>query len=131
MKSRETMIQLFRFKADEKRRKLIDLENMIRDFESMTRDLDRQIEAEHEKTGVSDSSHFKYSTLAKATANRRDNLSASVQDLRAKLADARQDYELAMAELKKAEQIEDRDEKSQRQRINTRDDGADRTIGQV
>jgi hypothetical protein len=69
--------------------------------------------------------------LAKATANRRDNLSASVQDLRAKLADARQDYELAMAELKKAEQIEDRDEKSQRQRINTRDDGADRTIGQV
>jgi len=131
MKSRETMIQLFRFKTEEKRRKLIDLETMIRDFESMARDLDRQIEAEHEKTGVSDSSHFKYSTLAKATANRRDNLTASVRDLKVRLADARQDYELAVAELKKAEQLEDRDDKSRRVRMDSSEHGATRTIGQV
>ena len=109
MKSRETMIQLVRFKAEEKRKKVVDLEAMIRDFESMAIDLDRQIEAEHERTGVRDTTHFAYSTFAKAAAQRRSNLRASVEDLKMKLAAARREHESAQEELKLAEQSEDRD----------------------
>jgi flagellar export protein FliJ len=111
------MVQLVRFRAEEKRRKVADLESMIRDFESMTRDLDRQIEAEHEKTGISDANHFKYSTLAKATAQRRQNLAASVEDLKAKLNAAREEHEGALAELKRVEQLEDRDQHTRAGRI--------------
>jgi flagellar export protein FliJ len=109
MKSRDTMIQLVRFKAEEKRKKVADLETMIRDFESMAVDLDRQIEAEHERTGIHDVSHFAYSTFAKAAAQRRANLRASVADLKLKLEVARRDYEAAQDELKKAEMVEDRE----------------------
>ena len=41
MKSRDTMVQLVRFKTEEKRKKVSDLETMIRDFEGMAVDLDR------------------------------------------------------------------------------------------
>ena len=54
MKSRDTMVQLVRFKTEEKRKKVSDLETMVRDFEGMAVDLDRQIEAEHERTGIRD-----------------------------------------------------------------------------
>ena len=109
MKSRDTMVQLVRFKTEEKRKKVADLETMIRDFEGMAVDLDRQIEAEHERTGIRDESHFSYSTFAKAAAQRRVNLRASVDDLKRRLDVAREELAGAQTDLKKAEQIEDRD----------------------
>ena len=109
MKSRDTMIQLVRFKTEEKRKKVADLETMIRDFEGMAVDLDRQIEAEHERTGVRDVSHFSYSTFAKAAAQRRANLRASVEDLKRRLDAGREELTNAQMDLKRAEQIEDRD----------------------
>jgi flagellar protein FliJ len=109
MKSRDTMVQLVRFKTEEKRKKVADLETMIRDFEGMAVDLDRQIEAEHERTGVRDENHFSYSTFAKAAAQRRANLRASVDDLKRRLDAAREELSGAQTDLKKAEQIEDRD----------------------
>ena len=109
MKSRDTMVQLVRFKTEEKRKKVADLETMIRDFESMAVDLDRQIEAEHERTGIRDENHFSYSTFAKAAAQRRVNLRASVDDLKRRLDAAREELTGAQTDLKKAEQIEDRD----------------------
>ncbi len=109
MKSRDTMLQLVRFKTEEKRKKVADLETMIRDFEGMAVDLDRQIEAEHERTGVRDENHFSYSTFAKAAAQRRANLRASVDDLRRRLDAARDELNAAQADMKRAEQIEDRD----------------------
>lgn len=109
MKSRDTMVQLVRFKTEEKRKKVSDLETMVRDFEGMAVDLDRQIEAEHERTGIRDESHFSYSTFAKAAAQRRANLRASVDDLKRRLDAARDELTNAQADLKKAEQIEDRD----------------------
>ena len=109
MKSRDTMVQLVRFKTEEKRKKVADLETMIRDFEGMAVDLDRQIEAEHERTGVRDENHYSYSTFAKAAAQRRANLRASVEDLKRRLDAAREELMGAQGDLKKAEQIEDRD----------------------
>jgi flagellar FliJ protein len=110
MKSRETALRLKRFAAEEKRRKVIDLEQMIREFHHMAADLDRQVQAEEERTGVRDKSHFTYSTLAKAAADRRDKLRASAADLQVKLEAAVRERDEALAALDKALQSDQRDQ---------------------
>jgi hypothetical protein len=82
MKSRETAVRLKRFEADEKARKVADLEHMIREFELMSHDLERQIRAEEDRTGVRDPLHFAYSTFAKSATQRRDKLQESISNLR-------------------------------------------------
>ena len=109
MKSREALVQLARFKVEETRKKIADLEVMVRDFELMAGDLDRQIEVEHERTGVRDINHFAYSTFAKAAAQRRANLRASVDDLKAKLDVARAEHDNAQAEMRKHEHPDERE----------------------
>ncbi len=102
MKARETALRLKRFELDEKARKVADLEHMIREFETIASDLDRQIQAEEDRTGVKDAKHFAYSTFAKSAALRRDNLRASIGELRAKLEAAQQDVDQARQELDRA-----------------------------
>ena len=85
MKSRESALRAKRFEVAEKGRKAEDLLSMTRDFESMAADLERQIHAEEERTGVRDATHFSYSTFAKAAALRRDKLMVSVADLKSQL----------------------------------------------
>ena len=103
MKPRESALRLKCFEAEEKARKVADLESMIREFDQMAFDLERQITTEEDRTGVKDRSHFAYSTFAKAAAQRRDNLMTSVDDLRAKLAIAQQERDAAADTLNKAE----------------------------
>ena len=109
MKARESALRLKRFAADEKQRKVADLEHMIREFDGMANDLDRQIAIEQERAGVSDTNHYAYPTFAKAAIQRRDNLLASVADLEAKLASARETLAEAFEELKRIELLEERD----------------------
>ena len=73
---------------ERKSRYLEDIQRTIREFEQMAADLERQVRIEEDRTGVRDRSHFSYSTLAEAAAQRRDNLRQSVQVLREKLAAA-------------------------------------------
>ena len=118
MKSREAGLRLKRFEVAEKARKAADLEGMIRDFEVMAVDLERQITAEEERTGVKDRSHFAYSTFAKAVGQRRDNLVTSVDDLRVKLDAARREQDEAEDELRRIEATEPRDsERASRHKV--------------
>ena len=73
---------------ERKSRYLEDIQRTIREFEQMAADLEHQVRIEEDRTGVRDRSHFSYSTLAEAAAQRRDNLRQSVQQLREKLAAA-------------------------------------------
>jgi hypothetical protein len=109
MKSREIALRLKRYDAEEKNRKVAELELMIRDFEQMAGELDRQIAAEEDRTGIKDATHFAYSTFAKSAALRRLNLTTSVTDLKSKLVRARDEYEDALAEVRKIEAGESRD----------------------
>jgi hypothetical protein len=102
MKARETALRLKRFELDEKARKVADLEQMIREFENIAVDLDRQIHAEEDRTGVKDPKHFAYSTFAKSASQRRDNLRASIGELRGKLEAAQQDFDDAKNQLARA-----------------------------
>lgn len=85
MKAREATLRTKRFEVDENSKKIANLQAMIRDFQVMAADLDRQIHAEEDRTGIKDSAHFAYSTFAKSAARRRDNLQASAVELTAKL----------------------------------------------
>lgn len=109
MKSRETLIRLRRFDVDEHRQKVGDIESMINDFKQMASDLERQIEVEQERAGVSDVNHYAYPTFAKAAIQRRNNLSASIGELEAKLEQAREELAESFEELKKVELLQERD----------------------
>ena len=109
MKSRETLIRLKRFQADEKRRQVAQIESMIAEFERMANDLDREIGVEQERAGIHDPAHFAYPTYAKAAIQRRDNLVRSAGELKTQLADARTAFDEALEELKKVEALDERD----------------------
>lgn len=99
MKSRDSFVRVKRFELDEKARRVDELQYMIRDFEQLAADLERQIAAEEDRTGVRDIAHFAYSTFAKAAMQRRDNLMSSAAELRAKLESAEKDHDEARAQL--------------------------------
>jgi flagellar protein FliJ len=116
MKARESALRLKRFEADEKARKVADLEHMIREFEGMAADLDRQIRAEEDRTGVKDPAHFAYSTFAKSASQRRDNLRASVDGLKAKLEAALRERDEALEQVARADTPAGRTESRSRRR---------------
>jgi flagellar FliJ protein len=114
MKTRDSLIRLKRFQVDEKRRQLAQIESMIADFNRMADELDDQIRAEQERVGITDVSHFAYPTFAKAAATRRDNLKNSAYELDDQLERARDELNEAIEELKKFEQLEERDQQRER-----------------
>jgi len=114
MKSRETLIRLRKFQADEKRRRVAQIEGMIADFDRMSSDLEREITAEQERAGIHDPTHFAYPTYAKAAITRRDNLKRSADELKVQLEDARMALAEAFEELKKVELLDERDQLRER-----------------
>lgn len=114
MKSRETLIRLRKFQVDEKRRRTVQIETMIAEFERMTAELDREVKAEQDRAGIQDPAHFAYPTYAKAANQRRENLVRSVEDLRVQLDDAKAALGEAFEELKKVELLDERDQARER-----------------
>lgn len=117
MKSRESLIRLHRYQVDEKRRNVADIESMIADFNRKAEELDQQIEAEQQRSGVSDVNHFAYPTFAKAAIKRRDNLKVSIEGLEQQLEDAKGELGEAYTELKKYELLHERDEARHRDEV--------------
>lgn len=114
MKTRDSLIRLKRFQVDDKRRQLSQIEAMIAEFNRMADELDDQIRSEQERVGIADVSHFAYPTFAKAAATRRDNLKNSAHELDDQLERARDELNEAIEELKKFEQLEERDQQRER-----------------
>ncbi|MDE2330957.1 MAG: flagellar export protein FliJ [Bradyrhizobium sp.] len=129
MKSRETLIRLKKFQVDEKRRKVMQIEGMIAEFDRMAADLDREILAEQERAGIHDPAHFAYPTYAKAAIQRRENLTRSADELRIQLEDARSLLAEAFEELKKVELLDERDQARERAEANAREQADLDSIG--
>ncbi|BCM82576.1 flagellar export protein FliJ [Methylobacterium indicum] len=129
MKTRDTLIRLRRFQADEKRRKVAQIEAMIADFARMAADLDREIGQEEQRAGISDPAHFAYPTYARAAAQRRDNIRRSAEDLDVQLAAAKAALAEAFEELKKVEILDDRERSGERAAENARDQASMDAIG--
>jgi len=109
MSSRDTLIRLKRFQAEEKRRHFVQIETMIAEFERMAHELDREIAVEQQRAGITDPNHFAYPTYARAAASRRDNLKASADELKQQLDDARAALDAALEELGKVEALGERE----------------------
>ena len=116
MKVRESVLRYKRFDAEEKMQKVTSLEQMLHEFEQMATDLERQIQAEEERTGVRDSNHFAYSTFARSAAQRRENLLVSIADLNERLNAAIQERDEAVSELNQADAVQQRDDERTRVR---------------
>lgn len=114
MKSRDTLIRLKRFQAEEKRRRVHQLNTMISEFTRMSNELDREISTEEQRANISDPNHFAYPTYARAARGRRDNIMASINELRGQLADAEAQLKDANDELAKAQSQEARDRGAER-----------------
>jgi flagellar FliJ protein len=114
MKSRETLIRLRKFQLDEKRRRVAQIESMVAEFERMATDLDREILAEQERSGIHDPAHFAYPTYAKAAIQRRENLKRSADELKGQLDEAKAALGEAFEELKKVELLDERDQMRER-----------------
>jgi len=114
MKSREGVLRLKRFRVDEKRRQVAQIEAMIAEFEKMATELETQIAAEEERSGIHDVGHFAYPTVAKAALQRRDNLRASANELKGQLAGAQAECTEAVEELAKYEALAERDQAHER-----------------
>ena len=121
MKSRETHIRLRKFQLDEKRRRVAQIESMVAEFERMATDLDREILAEQERSGIHDPAHFAYPTYAKAAIQRRENLKRSADELKGQLDDAKAALQEAFEELKKVELLDERDQMRERSAENARE----------
>ena len=114
MKSRETLIRLKKFQVDEKRRRVVQIEGMIAEFERMGVELEREIRVEQERAGIHDPAHFAYPTYAKAAIQRRENLKRSADELKVQLDDAKAALGEAFEELKKVELLDERDQARER-----------------
>ena len=114
MKSRDSLIRLKRFQVDEKRRQVAQIEMMIAEFERLAGDLDQQILAEQQRSGIHDVTHFAYPTFARAAMQRRDNLRTSADELKGQLQDARDDLAEAYEDLKRFELLDERDGERER-----------------
>jgi flagellar export protein FliJ len=109
MRSRDTLLRLHRFRTDEKRRQVMDIDGMIQDFMRKYEDLDAQVKFEENRNGVSDPNHFNYSLAAKAARGRRDNLMRSIGELRDQLTDAQNALADEERELRKVELLAEKE----------------------
>ena len=129
MKSRDTLIRLKKFQVDEKRRKVMQIEGMIAEFERMANDLEREIKVEQDRAGIHDPTHFAYPTYAKAAIQRRENLTRSADELRVQLEDAKSLLSEAFEELKKVELLDERDQARERAEESAREQADMDSIG--
>jgi flagellar FliJ protein len=109
MRSRETLLRLHRFRTEEKRRQVADIDFMIQDFTRKFEDLDAQVKFEESRNGVTDPAHFNYSLSAKAARGRRDNLMRSIAELRDQLAEAQAAFVAEEQELRRIELLAEKE----------------------
>ena len=109
MKSHDSLIRLRKFEVDERRQTVADLESMIDDFQSMARDLDRQVEVEQQRAGTNDMNDCRYPLWAKDAITRRERIVDSVTELEGKLDAARDELASSFEELKKVEKVGERE----------------------
>ncbi len=129
MRSKESLIRLHRFQVDEKRRHVTEIETMIADFSRKQAELEQQITAEQERSGISDVTHFAYPTFAKAARERCENLTKSIAELEEQLSAAKDELSEAYAELKKFELLQEKENVRVKTEIAARDQAEMDEIG--
>jgi flagellar export protein FliJ len=103
------LLRLRDFHIDEHRRQVNQLQAMIADFERLAANLELEIQTEEDRTRIRDPAHFAYSTLAKATIVRRENLKQSIARLKIQRDAARTALSVAVGEPEAAAPLKEGD----------------------
>lgn len=82
MRSRESLLRLHRFRTEDVRRQVADMDMMIQDLMRKHDDLDQHVKVEEAKNGINDPNNVNYSMAAKSVRGRRDNILRTVAELR-------------------------------------------------
>ena len=98
MKSRDTLIKLHRFRADEARAKLAGLEAIRAELERKSTELDTHLSEETRRATENDIGRYAYPTFARSIRERKAKIAASIAEARIQLHEAFQElkkFELA------------------------------------
>ncbi len=105
MRSRESLLRLNRFRVEDCRRQVADMDLMINDLMRKHDDLDSHVKFEEQRTSVSDPHNVNYSMAAKSLRGRRDNILATVAELRDQHETMIERLKEAEADLRKVEML--------------------------
>ena len=105
MRSRESLLRLNRFRVEDCRRQVSDMDLMILDLMRKHDDLDNHVKFEEQRTGVSDPNNVNYSMAAKSVRGRRDNILSTVAELRDQHESMIERMKEAEADLRKIEML--------------------------
>lgn len=103
MRSRDSLLRLHRFRAEDVRRQVADMDMMIADLMRKHDDLDAHVKAEEQRNGISDPNNVNYSMAAKSVRTRRDNILRTVAELRDQHEAMKEKLAEEQAELRKVE----------------------------
>lgn len=117
MSGLDSLIRLHRWKLEEKRRLLAELEALMDDLRTRANDLEVEILNEQKAAADSEEAGFAYGAYAAEAIHRREILAQSASELEEKIEAARDDVKEAFQEAKKYEIALER--KLERERIVT------------
>jgi flagellar protein FliJ len=109
MRSRDSLLRLNRFRVEDCRRQVADMDMMIADLMRKHDELDAHVKFEEQRTNCSDPNNVNYSMAAKAVRGRRDNMLKSVAELRDQREAAAERQKEAEGDLRKIELLVEKD----------------------
>lgn len=107
MKSRETLIKLHRFRADEAKTKLAGLESIRADLGRKVSELDNHLSEEGRRATENEIGRFAYPSFARSIRERKEKLAASIAEIERSISEARIELQEAYQDLKKFELAEE------------------------
>ena len=115
MKGLPNLIRLHRWRLDEKRRNLAELERLAAELRDQGHRMEQEVKLEQEAAGASPEAGFAYGAYAEAVIARRAKLAASLAEVKARIAQAAADVTASFQDLKRLEIAQDhRDEAARR-----------------
>jgi flagellar protein FliJ len=105
MRSRDSLLRLHRFRTEDIRRQVADMDLMIMDLMRKHDDLDAHVKAEEARTGINDPNNVNYSMAAKSVRSRRDNILRTVAELRDQHESMKDKLKDEESELRKVEML--------------------------
>ncbi len=103
MAGMQNLIRVQKWKLDEKRREVTDLENLLANFNAQLTKLNNEQVKEQQLASSDPEASLLYANYAKAAKIRRENLMNSVEDMEEKIEVAREEMAEVFQELKKFE----------------------------
>ena len=114
MKGLPTLIRVYRWRLDEKRRKLADLERFLADLREQSKKLEADLVSEQERAARSEEVRHAYPAYAEAMIDRRRVLAGSMAKVDASIAEVREEMAVAFETVKTHELAEERQQQRAR-----------------